>query len=42
MIFYEFMRDYVVKITQNTNNLFKQLFLMHQFEILPKIIVVES
>jgi hypothetical protein len=42
MNFYEFMRGYVVKITQNINNLFKQLFLMHRYEIFPKIIVVES
>jgi hypothetical protein len=42
MNFYEFVCGYVVKITQNTNNLFKQLILMHQYGVLPKIIVVES
>jgi hypothetical protein len=39
---YELMRGYVVKITQNTNNLFKQLLLMHRYGVLFKIIVVES
>jgi hypothetical protein len=42
MNFYEFMRGYEVKITQNINNLFKQLLLVHWYGVLSKIIVVES
>jgi hypothetical protein len=42
MSFYEFMCGYVVKIIQNTNNLFKKLLLVHRHGVLPKIIVVES
>jgi hypothetical protein len=42
MNFYECMRGYAVKITYNTNNLFKQLLLMHRYGVLPKIIAVES
>jgi len=42
MNFYEFMRGYVVRITQKTNNLFKQLLLMHRYGVLRELVVVES
>jgi hypothetical protein len=41
MNFHKFMRGSETKITLNTNNLFKQQFLMHPDEVLCKMRVVE-
>jgi hypothetical protein len=42
MNMHEFMCSYVVKMIKNTNNLFKQQFLMHSDYVLCKIRVLES
>jgi hypothetical protein len=39
--FHKFMHGSEAKITLNTNNLFKQQFLMHPDEVLNKMCVVE-